>query len=61
MHKKFNKKLMKNLFHKPRRYMGKKTPKNDNLGNLMQDYNFSIAIQENSSQVKIQGFILWIN
>jgi hypothetical protein len=52
---------MENLFHKPRRYMGKKTPENDNLGNLMQDYNFSIAIQENSSQVKIQGFILWIN
>jgi hypothetical protein len=52
---------MGNYFHKLGRYMGKKTPENDNLGNLMQDYNFSIAIQENSSQVKIQGFILWIN
>ena len=61
MHKKFNKKLMENFFHKPRRYRGKKTPENDNLGNLMQNYHFSIAIQENSSQLKIQGFILWIN
>jgi hypothetical protein len=52
---------MKNFFHKPRRYRGNKAPDNDNLGNLMQNYNFSIAIQENSSQVKIQGFILWIN
>jgi len=52
---------MKNFFHKARRYEGKKTPESDNLGNLMQNYNFSIAIQENSSQVKIQGFILWIN
>jgi len=52
---------MKNFFHKPRRYEGKKTRENDNLGNLMQNYNFSIAIQENGSQVKIQGFVLWIN
>jgi len=52
---------MENFFHKPRRYRGKKTPENDNLGNLMQNYHFSIAIQENSSQLKIQGFILWIN
>ena len=61
MHKKFNKKLMGNYFHKLGRYMGKKTRENDNLGDLMQNYNFSIAIQENSSQVKIQGFVLWIN
>jgi|AntRauTorckE6833_2_1112554.scaffolds.fasta_scaffold134039_2 hypothetical protein len=39
----------------------KQSPEKDDLGDLMLNYNFSIAIQENSSQVKIQGFILWIN
>ena len=52
---------MKKFFHKLIRYEGEKSPENDNLGDLMHNYNFSIPIQENSSQVKIQGFILWIN
>lgn len=39
----------------------KPSPKSDNLGDLMHNYNFNIAIQENSAQQNVSGFILWIN
>lgn len=39
----------------------KPKPESDNLGDLMQNYDFSVAIQENSAQQNVSGFILWIN
>lgn len=39
----------------------KPEPESDNLGDLMQNYNYSICIQENSAQQNVRGFILWIN
>ncbi len=33
----------------------------DETHGLMQDYNFSICIQENKAQVLTRGFQIWIN
>ncbi len=56
---------MKNPLHIRNRYKGvdetKPEPESDNFCDLMQDYDFSIAIQENKAQVLTRGFTIWIN
>ena len=46
---------MKNLNRKKRK------KKLDNLGDLMQNYTFSVAIQENNQEIKVKGFSINLN
>jgi len=39
----------------------KRKKKLDNLGDLMQNYNFSIAIQEHNQEIKVKGFSINLN
>jgi hypothetical protein len=39
----------------------KRKKKLDNLGDLMQNYNFSIAIQEHNQAIKLKGFNINLN
>jgi len=39
----------------------KQEPQTDNLGNLMQEYSFSIAIQEHNQAIKLKGFNINLN
>jgi len=39
----------------------KRNSKLDNLGDLMQNYNFSIAIQEHNQEIKVKGFSINLN
>ena len=46
---------MKNLNRKKRK------KKLDNLGDLMQNYKFSVAIQEHNQEIKVKGFSINLN
>jgi len=54
---------MKNFFKRKQKVNSetKQEPQTDNLGNLMQDYNFSIAIQEHNQAIKLKGFNINLN
>jgi hypothetical protein len=39
----------------------KRNKKLDNLGDLMQNYNFSIVIQEHNQEIKVKGFSINLN
>ena len=54
---------MKNFFKRKRKVNSetKQEPQTDNLGNLMQEYSFSIAIQEHNQEIKVKGFSINLN
>jgi len=54
---------MKNFFKRKPKVNSetKQEPQTDNLRNLMQDYSFSIAIQEHNQEIRIKRFSINLN